>query len=212
MNGNRYLVMLVSVLVGMLLLSAACSQPEPTPAPPTLSPTTESAGAGVEGETPETPEATEPTAPANESGYPAGDTEAGYPPAGGESAAEAAYPPPSAEEAAGGPKGPNFSLDRPLEAGATTVTGQAPGELSLAVVDVTFAGEILGTGRSDADGAFSITVSPLPEGHTVGVTISSVEGDQTMEEFAVEYYPYRGEGYANVPNIGVFFDTAVVQP
>lgn len=207
---NRYLVLWTSLLIAMLLLSAACSQSEPTPAPATLPPTTESGDS--EGED----EATEPAAPAatpvDESGYPAGDAETAYPPAGEESAAEAAYPPPRTEEAVGGPLGPNFSLDRPLQAGATTVSGQAPGELSLAVVDVTFAGEILGTGRSDADGAFSISVSPLPEGHRIGVTLSSLEGDRSMEEFAEEYYPYRGEGYTNVPNIGVFFDTAVVQP
>lgn len=210
MERQRYLLFLTTILAGVLLLSVACSQPEPTPAPPTPSP----AGEAGTGEV--SPETTEPAAPAatpvDESGYPAADAESGYPPAGDEEAAEAAYPPPRAEEAIGGPKGPNFSLDRPLQAGATTVSGQAPGELNLAIVDVTFAGEILGTGRSGADGSFSISVSPLREGHTVGVTISSLEGDQTMEEFAVEYYPYRGEGYTNVPNIGVFFDTAVVQP
>ena len=215
MEHLRHLFLSTAVLAAVLILSIACSQPEATSMPPTLSPSTEEGNGGLEGELPDPAEPTE--APPDESGYPAADAEEAYPPAG-EAPAEAAspgeeaYPPPPTEGALGGPKGPNFSLDRPLESGATLVTGEAPAELNLAIVDVTFAGEILGTGSSDSDGAFSISVSPLPEGHRIGVTISSLEGEQTMEEFATEYYPYRGEGYTNVPNIGVFFDTAIVQP
>ncbi|HSM57115.1 MAG TPA: hypothetical protein VK879_13260 [Candidatus Sulfomarinibacteraceae bacterium] len=211
MNRNRTsLFLLAAILSVTFSLLAACSQPQPTPIPSTPSATISDEEAAVEDESlaPTEPPAT----PVDNSGYPAGEAEAAYPLTGGESEAQSAYPPPAEEEAVGGPRGPNFTLDRPLKAGATTVTGQAPEDLNLAIVDVTFAGVILGTGRSNADGAFSISVSPLPEGHRVGVTISSLEGGQTMEELVEEYYPYRGEGYSNVPNIGIFYDTAIVQP
>jgi len=210
MERTRHFFLSTAMLAAVLILSIACSQPEPTTGPPTLSSPTEEGGSASEGELPGSADPTE--APPDESGYPAAGAEVAYPPPAGESPAEAAYPPPPTEEALGGPKGPNFSLDRPLEAGATNVTGEAPGELNLVIVDVTFAGEVLGSGRSDSDGAFSIPVTPLPEGHRIGVTISSLEGEQTMQEFADEYYRYRGEGFTSVPNIGVFFDTAVVQP
>jgi hypothetical protein len=131
----------------------------------------------------------------------------GYPPY--ESAAEETadpYPPPVATDK------PLFQLDLPLTAGAPTVTGQAPESLPLAIVDITFGGIILGTGQSDEDGRFSIPVTPLPEGHRVGVTITEIEAGITFEEIAEQYFPYRGQGFINVPNVGVFYDSAITEP
>ena len=116
------------------------------------------------------------------------------------------YPPPTASDK------PVFQLDLPLKAGATTVTGQAPESLPLAIVDITFGGIILGTGQSDEDGRFSIPVTPLPEGHRVGVTITEIEAGITFEEIAEQYFPYRGQGFINVPNVGVFYDSAITEP
>jgi hypothetical protein len=140
-------------------------------------------------------------------GYPAVNENVGYPPIGataGEN--ETGYPPPLATDK------PLFALDLPLTAGSTTVTGQAPESLPLAIVDVTFGGIILGTGQSDEDGRFSIPVTPLPDGHRVGVTITELEDGITFEEIAEDYFQYRGEGFINVPNIGIFYDSAIVQP
>jgi hypothetical protein len=105
-----------------------------------------------------------------------------------------------------------FKIDQPLVAGSTTVTGQAPKNLSLAIVNMTLGGTILGTGLSDDDGRFTITVSPLPEGYRIGVTVTDVEPGTTFEDVAVELYEYRGKGYMSVPSIGVFFDSAMVGP
>jgi hypothetical protein len=143
-------------------------------------------------------------------GYPAQSDASGYPPAAAVPTAgervSGSYPPPVATDK------PLFQLDLPLKAGATTVTGQSPESLPLAIVDVTFGGTILGTGQSDEDGRFSITVTPLMAGNRIGVTITELEPGITFEEIATRYFPYRGEGFMNVPNIGIFYDTAIAEP
>ncbi len=144
------------------------------------------------------------------SGYPASGESVGYPPvaaSGGESeSVSSSYPPPVATDK------PLFELDLPLKAGDTTVTGQAPESLPLAIVDITFNGVVLGTGESDEDGRFSIPVTPLPEGHRIGVTITELEPGITFEEIAETYFAYRGDGFTNVPNVGIFYDTAIAEP
>jgi hypothetical protein len=107
-------------------------------------------------------------------------------------------------------KEPRFRFDQPLQAGATTVSGQAPPDVALAIADITFNGAILGSGRSDSDGRFSIPVSPLPGDHRIGLTVAELRPGQTISEMSDEYYPYRGDGFMNLPNIGVFFETALV--
>lgn len=108
---------------------------------------------------------------------------------------------------------PRFRIDQPLAAGSTTVAGQAPPGVAIAVLDVTFNGALLGTGRSDENGRFSITIAPeLTAGNRIGVTVGELAEGQTLNQMAEAYYPYRGEGFMNLPNIGILFDTALVQP
>jgi hypothetical protein len=126
--------------------------------------------------------------------------------ASGGEAFDSSYPPPVASDK------PLFALDLPLTAGDTTVSGQSPESLPLAIVDVTFGGVILGTGVSDDDGRFSIPVTALTEGHRVGVTITEIEPGITFEEIAEQYFPYRGEGFMNTPNVGIFYDSVIVEP
>ena len=140
------------------------------------------------------------------SAYPAGDDS--YPSASGASPADMPYPPPSElSEPRAGEQGPRFILNQP-DITDTVVTGTAPRNLPLAIVDVTLAGSILGTGRSDGEGNFAIDVSGLRAGNRIGVTV--FDATQTMEEWAVEYFDYRGDGFYNAPNIGIFMDTIQV--
>lgn len=117
------------------------------------------------------------------------------------------YPPPPEEF-----REPRFRIDQPVAASATQVTGQAPPNVALAVLDVTYNGSLLGTGRSDENGRFTIPVSGLVEGNRIGVTIGELQEGQTLNQMAEQYYPYRGEGFMNLPNVGIFFDTVQVQP
>jgi hypothetical protein len=121
----------------------------------------------------------------------------------------AAYPGPGSE--AVNLDQPRFQFDTDLTAGMTTVIGQAPPNLPLAVVDVSFNGVVLGTGRTDQTGRFSIGVQPLPEGHRIGLAIADLQG-RTLEQMAEELYPYRGDNFMSLPNVGIFFETTMVQP
>ena len=134
------------------------------------------------------------------SGYPGIDTT--------ESPSSMPYPPPPSEPQ-GGDRGPRFIITPPY-ASDNVVTGTAPRNLELAIVDVTLAGIILGIGESNSDGEFSINVSELRGGHRIGITV--FDRTTTMEDIAVEYYEYRGDGFYNVPNVGVFMDTVQVNP
>lgn len=187
---NNSNIRLLFLILGLLFLLAACGPNKEDPAENTPAPTT--SGTELEG-----------------GGYPPPGDTAGYPPIGETAEAgdsDSAYPPPLATDK------PPFQLDLPLTAGHTTVSGQAPEALPLAIVDISFGGTILGTGSSDEDGRFSITVTPLPAGHRIGVTITEFESGITFEQIAEQYFPYRGEGFINVPNVGIFYDSSLTKP
>ncbi len=107
---------------------------------------------------------------------------------------------------------PRFRLDLPLKSGSTTVSGQAPPDLAIAVVDVTYGGIVLGAGVSDADGRFVIGVQPLPDGNRVGITFAELQSGKTLAQMSQEYFPHRGEGFINIPNVGIYFDSSLVEP
>lgn len=107
---------------------------------------------------------------------------------------------------------PQFQFANELTAGMTTLEGSAPPNLSLAVIDITFNGVVLGQGISDNEGRFAISVTPLPEGHRVGIGLATLEEGKTYEQSVEELFPYRGDNFMNIPNVGVYFETAMVQP
>jgi hypothetical protein len=106
---------------------------------------------------------------------------------------------------------PRFRIDVPVSSATTVITGQAPPNVVLAVVDVTYNGGLLGVGNSQADGQFSIDVKDLVEGNRIGITFGALEPDMTIEDMTVKYFPHRGEGYMNLPNVGVLLDTVLVE-
>jgi len=92
------------------------------------------------------------------------------------------------------------------------VSGQAPPDLAIAVVDVTYGGVVLGSGVSDADGRFVIGVQSLPDGNRVGITFAELQSGKTLAQMSQEYFPHRGEGFINIPNVGIYFDSSLVEP
>lgn len=106
---------------------------------------------------------------------------------------------------------PRFQIDQPLVAGAERVTGQAPPNMTLAIANVTLSGEVLGTGVSDDQGRFDVAVSPLPAGNRIGVTFGELEEGMSFVEMAEEYYPHRGDNFMNIPNVGLYLETAQVE-
>lgn len=203
----RYLCIAGAIVV----LLTACG-PAPTAQPSTPEADEETVTGEATATLAPEPQETEPPAVAAEEGYPAApttDPNAAYPEP--ETSEASAYPPPATEGATGGPLGPVFELE-PAQAGDTTVSGVGPVDVQIAIANVTFAGEMLGTGRSDEEGNFSISVEPLTEGHRIGVSIIPQDASSTAQDVAQEYFAYRGDDYMNLPNVGVFFDTITVSP
>jgi hypothetical protein len=181
---------------------------------PTLT-ATDAAASGAPAGSDTAATSTAPAAPdgAAESAYPVPLTDGGAAPAypaEGEAALPAeSYPVPAAEEAF---LEPRFRIDQPVTAATTTVTGQAPPNLTLAILDVTYGGSPLGIGQSDANGAFAISVSGLTAGNRIGLAIGALPEGLDIAQTAETYFPHRGEGFQNLPNIGVFYDTILVEP
>lgn len=158
-----------------------------------------------------------PTAPpiANNQAYPPASAEAAQQPypGGAESALPPASPPqgyPAVTEETF--QEPRFRIDTPITATTANITGQAPPDTSLAIMDVTYNGALLGLGRSDSSGRFTIPVSALVAGNRIGLGIGELAPNQTIEQMAEFYFPYRGEGFMNLPNVGIFFDTVLIEP
>lgn len=207
------LMIILCALAASLLLSAACgpgaNQAEATIAPVLESAPTTNPGAAVG--TAAVGTAAVPTAP------PAGEA---YPPAA--AAPAEAYPSDQAAPSTVAPEAypsvvetfqePRFRIDQPVAANATTITGQAPPGTSLAVMDVTYNGALLGTGRSDDSGRFTIPVTGLVAGNRIGLAVGELAEGQTLSQMAEQFFPYRGEGFMNLPNVGIFFDTVQVAP
>ena len=79
------------------------------------------------------------------------------------------------------------------------------------MVDITFNGIILGSGVSNDDGRFNVSVRPLPQGHLIGITFADLPPGKSFNDMSIELYPHRGDGFMNLPNVGIFFDTALVE-
>ncbi len=210
MRSKTYSQMMITlfVLAAVMAVAAACG-----PTTPQTTATVESAPVLESASTEVVVLPTVPPAGGESYPPPAAPVETVNPyPAEGEAAlpptvAPAAYPP--AEETF---QEPRFRIDQPVAANATTITGQAPPGTALALMDVTYNGMLLGTGRSDESGLFTIPVSGLVAGNRIGLGIGELAEGQTLNQMAEQYYPYRGEGFMNLPNVGIFFDTVQVSP
>lgn len=103
-----------------------------------------------------------------------------------------------------------FRLDKPIVEGTDRVSGTGPAGVPIVLVDVTFMGPILGSGIIKSDGTFVIDVPTLEKAHRIGLAIGDLSGTQwTPEDFrALEY---RGDEPQQVPQVGFFYDTTMVQ-
>jgi len=101
-----------------------------------------------------------------------------------------------------------FKLDTPLIEGRNIVTGQGPTGILLRVVDITAGGDVLGSGAVNDDGKFRIELSvPLKAGHKVGIDLATPREAKTW----LMLWELRGENAEAIPQMGYFFDTAVVE-
>jgi hypothetical protein len=102
-----------------------------------------------------------------------------------------------------------FSLNKPLRAGATEVSGRGPAGTPLQVVDITSGGEVLGTGVINADGSFVIKLGvPIEANRAIGISLSVGKDPDTW----LDLWALRGDGARAIPQIGDFFDSDVSSP
>ncbi len=104
-----------------------------------------------------------------------------------------------------------FQLDKPIEVGATRVTGRGPANVPIALLDITLGGPVLAFSAIDQRGEFEFKLSePLEARHRIGVTLADLTGTEwTREDFRSE--DFHGDEAFNVPNIGFFFDTYMIR-
>jgi len=181
--------------------------PTDTPAPaeeeaPAAAPAEDIAPAAEEEAYP-APDAAATLSPAEEGAYPP-------PQVTSSSAEEEAYPAPSAptEETSRIPIVP-FAIEQPVTAGSTVIRGTGPAGVPILVVNVTYMGEILGEGVIGADGTFEISTTALEAETWVGVSLADLTGsDFAYEDFYAS--GFRGEGAAQVPQVGFVYDSVTV--
>jgi hypothetical protein len=104
----------------------------------------------------------------------------------------------------------SFQLDKPVIAGVTKVTGKGPSGIPVVLADVTLGGNVLGSTTINREGRFEIKVgAPLEAGHRVGLTLGDLSGTGKQHR---DFYDevFYGDGALTVPQIGFFFDTAMV--
>jgi len=102
-------------------------------------------------------------------------------------------------------------IDRPVKAGATTVTGRALAGVVIAIENVTTMGDELGSVVVGPDGRFSVSVPPLEANIRLGLLVKDTgSSGKTIDDF--NGAQYRGPGGMMVPQVGYFVDTVSVQP
>lgn len=103
-----------------------------------------------------------------------------------------------------------FRLNKPIFAGVDRVSGTGPAGVPIIIADVTFMGEPLGASVIGDDGTFEIRVPVLEKNHRIGIMLGDLRGTKWRVEdfYALEY---RGEDPQQVPQVGFFYDTAMVQ-
>ena len=103
-----------------------------------------------------------------------------------------------------------FEFDRPLRAGATKVTGSGPPNVVIVLQDVTFMGEFVATGKIDENGRFSIALpAPLEARHVIGITIDVDATTVALGDLSSQ--GYRGPEAQSIPQVGFYYDTAMVR-
>ena len=98
-----------------------------------------------------------------------------------------------------------FSLDEPLLVGATRVTGTGPADVVIKIIDVTFSADQIGGGKIKADGTFAIDVTPLSEGHRIGILVSEPYPPEVEANLGVLW----GKGGIQLPMVGDVFASAM---
>ncbi len=113
------------------------------------------------------------------------------------------YPAPTEELA----QGPAFTINTPVRAADTQVTGTGPAGVPIRLIDIARSAQVLGETVINADGTFSIDVgNELIAGNRIALVLGDTSGTNVNPADFV-----RGENYEDIPLIGITFFQTVVQ-
>jgi hypothetical protein len=101
-----------------------------------------------------------------------------------------------------------FRIQKPVQAGATQVTGTGPANVPVTLANLSLMGEILGETTIQPDCTYTIQLSkPLEKNTWIGITFSNLKGTQWVPNDFLNP-AFRSEGAQQIPQVGFFFDTA----
>lgn len=111
-------------------------------------------------------------------------------------------------------KGSIFSIDEPLRKDDAEVSGTGPQGIPIIIADLTLMGETLGRGMVGPDGRFTMPVTPpLTVNHRIGIMLDAQTTEiQYTEELLTQLQTFRGDNAITLPQIGIVYDAASVQP
>jgi hypothetical protein len=110
--------------------------------------------------------------------------------------------------------GPNFEVS-PIKAADKVVSGHGPSGIPIVIVDVTLSAKVLGNGKIDGQGNFSVGLSrPLIESHLIGIQVIDLAGTpyDTNNEIAAALDAKAGPGFQYYPMIGTVYAQIKVEP
>ena len=78
------------------------------------------------------------------------------------------------------------------------------------LVDITFNGEIMAQTIIEEDGTFIFQIPALEDGRWIGIGIGDLSATR-MDRCTFNFDGFLGPDARNVPNVGLFYDTALVK-
>jgi hypothetical protein len=96
------------------------------------------------------------------------------------------------------PRGPDFRIDQSVQSGDILVHGTGPAGVNIKIVDVSWGGEIMGTGTIDTDGTFAIEVTPVEAGNRIAIMLENTGSS------GLSYQDFQNnEHYQDLPMVGL---------
>jgi hypothetical protein len=109
------------------------------------------------------------------------------------------------------PNAVQFEFDRPVKGGATIITGNAPKGVVINIANATLMGDPLGSAVVGDDNRFSVNVSPLLANIRIGIEVADAGSSGYLIE---DFYnsAFWGPEWKNLPQVGYYLDTTLVEP
>lgn len=98
-----------------------------------------------------------------------------------------------------------LSLNKPVRANDTIISGVGPAGLEIVIQNITMMGEVVGYGTIQGDGTFSVQVPSLDSNVRIGLAADIELQGLTLQEIQ------PGNDAISVPMVGYFYDSTVVR-